>query len=104
MLSYRRVFGWKVSEVLDLLTNAICECFQSLEHSIAITHEMCYRMKTTALVNKLSDEERRQINNICPVKPMGLSNLRRMSELDRGVFELFQFDTSTDGVEIDSLI
>ena len=53
------VGGRKVSEVLDPLRNAIGNCLLSLEHSITLTHEMCDRMKPTALVNKLSDEERR---------------------------------------------
>ena len=41
-LSVRRLEagGRKVSEVLDPLANAISKCFQSLEHSIAVTHEM----------------------------------------------------------------
>ena len=51
--------GRKVSEVLDPLTNAIGKCFLSLEHSIAVTHEMCNIIKPAALVNKLSDKERR---------------------------------------------
>ena len=40
---------------------------------------------------------------MCPVKSMGLSNLKRMSELVDGVDELFQVDTITDGVESESL-
>ena len=51
--------GRKVSEVLDPLTNAIGKCLLSLEHSITVTYEMCNRMKPAALVNKLSDEEKR---------------------------------------------
>ena len=60
-LPFRRLEagGRKVSEVLNSLTNAIGKCFLSLEHIIMVTHEMCNRMKPAALVNKLSDEERR---------------------------------------------
>ena len=51
--------GRKVSEMFDPLTNATGKCFLSLEHSITVAYEMCNRMKLAALVNKLSDEERR---------------------------------------------
>ena len=32
--------GGKVSEMLDPLADTISKCFQSLEHSIAVTHKM----------------------------------------------------------------
>ena len=41
-------------------------------------------------------------DNKCPVKSIGLSNLRRISELD-GVDKSFHVDTITDGVDSDSL-
>ena len=93
--------GRKVSEMFDPLTNATGKCFLSLEHSITETHEMCNKMKPAALV-KNSLMKKGDI--ICPVKSMGLSNLGRMSELEGCVFELFHVETSTDGVEVVSLI
>ena len=42
-------------------------------------------------------------DNKSPVKSMGLSNLRRISELVDGVDKSFHVVTITDGVDSDSL-